>query len=89
VSCVLTVYVVKQARAKVAPYPRQTSVAAHLNGVPARSYGSMQGPQFNRRPVNRVVVCYRCGARGHMAHQCYKSASTPSPSSAAAAEIRP
>jgi len=43
VSCVLTVYLAKQARAKVAPYPRQASVAVHLEDVPARSYGPTQG----------------------------------------------
>jgi len=41
VSCVLTVYLAKQARAKVAPYPRQASVAAHLTVYLPEVYGTL------------------------------------------------
>jgi len=62
--CVLAVYVAKQARAKAAA---AASATALLNGVglPDRSYGPTQGPQFNRRLLNLVVVvCCRCEVRG-------------------------
>lgn len=85
----LTVFVAKQARAKAAPYPRQASASVHIPGASTRAYGSTPGRSFpTSRPVNRVVTCYRCGVRGHMAHQCYKAA-TSSSLPAAEASSRP